>query len=313
MDIFSDSGELYTIRNQFHTYQHNKVIQYDLNSFSPDVQLKVLEYQIRSTIALEQDASNLIENGKSLFPDSEELFQLLSAWNDLKDFGTDDSTYFEDIKEGKFELQAILTTLYLIKFEKDIDQAIVFLSSYINSVNTLKKYNELEPFLILIQLYLIKGNLKMAINIFENLKKDFPDSARDSTIYQVFESWILSIKNETDNINNSYYFYDEILASDFGDDSEPKGKFKILNVLLVLTLQLRHVPEAQELIEQMKSLNVVDDNFIANQITLKNILGDDTNDLISQLRKLNPEHDLIKDLDAKELIFDEIATKYKSV
>ncbi|EMG47718.1 Coatomer subunit epsilon, putative (Epsilon-cop coatomer subunit, putative), partial [Candida maltosa Xu316] len=217
MDAFSDSGELYTIRNQFYTNQHNKVKAYSLDSFSPENQLKVLEFQIRSTIALEQDASKLIDEGKAAFPENEPLFQLLSAWNDLKDFGVDDSTYFEDVKTATFELQAVLTALYLVKFDKDIDQAIYFLSDYIDNVNSLSKYNELEPFLVLVQLYLIKGNLSGASKVLQNLSH-FPESARDSIIYQVMESWILAVTGGTENINNSYYFYDEILSNDFDED-----------------------------------------------------------------------------------------------
>ena len=131
MDAFADSGELYTIRNQFYTNQHHKVRSYSLNQFSPENQLKALEYQIRSIIALEDDASSVIDDGKARFPGNEGLFQLLSAWNDLKSFGTDDSTYFDDVKTATYELQAVLTTLYVVKLDKDIDQAITFLTSYI--------------------------------------------------------------------------------------------------------------------------------------------------------------------------------------
>ena len=106
MDAFADSGELYTIRNQFYTNQHRKIQEYSLDQFSPENQLKVLEYKIRSAVALEEDASQLIDSGKSLFPNQEGLFQLLSAWNDLKSFGTDDLTYFDDIKLAQFEVQA---------------------------------------------------------------------------------------------------------------------------------------------------------------------------------------------------------------
>ena len=79
----------------------------------------------------------------------------------------------------------------------------------------------------------------------------------------------------SDNINNSYYFYDEILSSDF--DQDIQGKFKILNVLFALTLQLKHFPEAQELLEQIKGLGVVDANFIANQITFDQLQNDGAN------------------------------------
>ena len=181
MDAFSDSGELYTIRNQFYTNQHNKVKAYSLDEFSPENQLKVLEFQIRSTIALEQDASKMIEDGKTRFPENEPLFQLLSAWNDLKDFGVDDSTYFEDVKKASFELQAVLTALYLVKFDKDIDQAITFLSDYIDNVNSLAKYNELEPFLGFVQLYLIKGKHTGATKVLQKLNQ-FTQSSRDKIV-----------------------------------------------------------------------------------------------------------------------------------
>ncbi|KAK6458725.1 uncharacterized protein RJT20DRAFT_123783 [Scheffersomyces xylosifermentans] len=310
MDAFSDSGELYTIRNQFYTNQHHKVKSYSLNQFSPESQLKVLEYQIRSTIAVEEDASQLIEEGKSKFPGNEDLFQLLSAWDDLKSFGTDDSTYFDDIKTASYELQAVLTTIYLVKLEKDIDQAITFLTNYIDNANTLNKYNEIEPFLILVQLHLIKGNFSAANKIFLSFK-NFPDSARDNIIYQVLESWLLAIKGESDNINNSYYFYDELLSTDFDDD--PQGKFKLLNVLFVLTIQLKHYPEAQELLTQIKALNQKPNgDFIANHITFDYLVNDGANvdKLLVELKEAESDHPLLKDLEEKNSVFDEIVAKY---
>lgn len=309
MDAFSDSGELYTLRNQFYTNQHNRVKSYSLDLFSPENQLKALEFQIRSTIALEQDASRMIEDGKTQFPGNEQLFQLLSAWNDLKDFGVDDSTYFEDVKQADFELQAVMTALYLVKFDKDIDQAIAFLNSYIDNVNSLAKYNELEPFLLLVQLYLIKGNLTGAKNVLKNLNH-FPESARDNIIYHVMESWVLAVTGGSDNINNSYYFYDEILANGFDDDVQ--GKFKILNVIFALTLQLKHYPEAQELQEQIKELGIVDANFIANQIAYDQLHsnGENHKELIAELKKLDSDHDLLKDYEQKNQVFDDIVATY---
>lgn len=308
MDTFSDSGELYTIRNQFYTNQHHKVKSYSLDAFSPENQLKVLEFQIRSTVALGQDASSLIDEGKVLFPDNEQLFQLLSAWNDLKSFGTDDSTYFDDVKEATFELQAVLTTLYLVRIEKDIDQAIVFLSTYIES--KADNYIELEPYLIITQLYLVKGNFTGAIKVFDKFQK-FPDFTRDSIIYQVLESWILSIKGESDNISSAYYFYDELLSSDFDDD--PQGKFKILNVLLVLELKLKHYPEAKELVAQLEALATEPNgDFIANQVTFDYVdnNGENVSALLEKLASVDPDHQLLVDLKEKNERFDGIVQKY---
>lgn len=314
MDAFSDSGELYTIRYQFYTNQYHKVKSYSLEEFSEENQLKVFEFQIRSTVALDQDASQLIEQGKTRFPDNEEFFQLLQAWNDLHDFGTDDSTYFEDLKQAKFELQAILASLYLVKFAKDIDQSIKFLTDYIDKLNNLQKYNEIEVFLILIQLYFIKGNFKQATSIFKVLNL-FPDFSRDNIIYQIIESWYISIQNGTDNVNNSYSLYDEVLSNSYSDDDN-KGKVHNLTVLLVLTLQLKHYPEAQEVLDQISTLtDEKNADLIANQITLDRLVnyGQGTNELLAELKKVNAEHELIKDEESKNETFDAIVAKYQTV
>lgn len=312
MNVFSDSGELYTIRNQFYTSQHHKVVSYSLDLFSPENQLKVLEFQVRSSVALSKDASQLIESGKLSFPDNDELFDVLQAWNDLKTFGTDESTYFDDIQEAEFELQAVLTALYLVKFQKDIDQAIALLVTYTNNSNN--NLHELEPYLILVQLHLIKENFSEANKIYENFKK-FPDHARDSIIFQVLESWILSIKGESDNISNAYYFYDELLSADFEDD--PQGKFRILSVLFVLTLQLNHYPEAKELLNQLVALDykgIGNADFIANQITFDYLTnnGDNVGTLLKELYNTEANHQLLVDLKEKNDNFSEIVAKYQS-
>lgn len=312
MNVFSDSGELYTIRNQFYTSQHHKVASYSLDLFSSETQLKVLEYQIRSSVALAKDASQLIEKGRLLFPENEDLFNVLQAWNDLKSFGTDESTYFDDVKEAEFELQAVLTSLYLVKFQKDIDQAISVLVKYTNASNN--NLGELEPYLVLVQLYLIKENFTEANKIYKNFK-NFPDHARDSIIYHVLESWILSIKGESDNISNSYYFYDELLSTDFDDD--PQGKFRILNVLFVVTLQLKHYPEAKELLNQIVALKYKgneNDDFIANQVTFDYLTNDGSqvDALLQDLEEANSEHQLLTDLHEKNVKFDDIVAKYQT-
>ncbi|EGW31904.1 uncharacterized protein SPAPADRAFT_61007 [Spathaspora passalidarum NRRL Y-27907] len=306
MDEFNDSSELYTIRNQFYSNQHNAVISYSLDQFSSQYQLKVLEFQIRSTVALGQDASELIDHGKVLFPEEEELFQLLSAHNDLQSFGTDSSTYFQDVKQGKFELQTVLTAIYLVKYEQDVNQAVSILNEYINS----DRYNigELEPFLILMNLYLYLGKIDQAAKLFEHLKI-FPSFIRDSIIYHTFEAWYLAVKGESDNINNSYYFYDELLNLDYEND--PIGKQKILTALFALTLQMRHLPEAQELLNQIRQLNVTSGDFIANEICYNYLTGsNDTRELLQQLYQIEPNHQLLQDFAEKTKVFDEIVGKY---
>lgn len=312
MTEFGDSGELYTIRNQFYTSQHHKVVSYSVELFSPENQLKVLEYQVRSSVALAKDASQLIETGKLLFPDNDDLFHVLQAWNDLKTFGTDESTYFDDVQEAEFELQAVLTALYLVKFRKDIEQAITLLVAYTNS--STNNLHELEPYLILVQLHLVRENFSEANRIFESFRL-FPDVTRDGIIYQVLESWILSIKGEADNISNAYYFYDELLSSDF--DEDPQGKFRILSVLFVLTLQLNHYPEARELLNQIVALDYKGQgyaDFLANQVTFDYLTnsGSNVGALLKELYATEADHQLLVDLKDKNEKFSELVAKYQT-
>lgn len=312
MSAFSDSGELFTIRNQFFTSQHHKVASYSLDTFSLENQLKVLEYQIRSKVALSEDASELIDKGKLLFPESTDVFDVLQAWNDLQTFGTDESTYFDDVSEAGFELQAVLTTLYLVKFKKDVGLAVQFLLKYVDSGKA--ELNELEPYLILVQLYLVQENFTEAFKIYKSFQ-GLPHHVRDNIIYQVLESWILSIKGESENISNAYYFYDEMLSGDFDDD--PQGKFRLLNILLVMTIQMKHYPEAKELMNLIKALNYQGnekDDFLANQITYDYLTngGAEVDTLMKDLVGTNPDHQLLTDIKEKNNKFDEIVAKHEA-
>lgn len=303
MDAFTDSGELYSIRNQFYTNQHHRVQNYQLDLFLTPHQLKVLEFQIRSMIALQQDASKLIEEGKTRFPDNEGFFQLLEAYDDLSLFGTDKLTYFDDVKLAEFELQAVLTAIYYVRYEKDYDQAIQLLEEYIS-----KGTPEFEPYLVLIQLYLVKLEFSAALATFDRLKKF---NASDDIIYLVVELWINLLRGETENITNAFYFFDELLLTDFEDDNQLK--FQVLNVLFVLTLQLQHYPEAQELLVQINELNPMDNgDFIANQITYDYLVnrGANVHDLQQQLHRISPEHAYLRLLAEKNQAFDEIVVKY---
>lgn len=313
MDDFGE-GELFNIRNQFYTHQHVKVGEYSVNLFSPDSQLKVFEFKVRSLIALGKDASTLIDEGKVQFPENDELFHLLSAWNDLKSFGTDDSTYFQDLKAPTFELQAILSTIYLVRFEKDIEQAIQQLTTYIKGLSGFQKFNELEPYLVLIQLHLAKGNFTAANNIFLTFD-EFPDNIKDNIIYQIIESWLNSIKGESDNINNALFFYDELLNTGFSDDADKQGKFKALSLMFALEIKLHHYPEAQEKVNEIEALGVNPDaDYTANKITLDYLTnyGDNVAKLTKELEALDEAHPFLVELKEKNAKFDDIVQKYSA-
>lgn len=313
MDEFNDSGELYTIRNQFYTGQYRKVITYDLNQFSEQVQPVVIGFQARSIIALAEDASDLIEQGRHLFPEKVALFDVLQAWNDLSPFGTDNSDYFDSIEFADFETQACLMTIYLVKVRKDFCQAIKILSEYISSSKIMA--HELEPYLLLVHLHLSTGNLSEAKAAFSSFEK-LPFSSRDDIVYHVTESWMKAVIGGSDNVSNALCFYEELLTNDFGDDAQ--GKYHVLNVLFALTMQLKHFPEAQDYLEQINALGFQDNttgDFNANKTVYEYLTRqeDMADSLLQELSKVNPEHPLLVDLLEKEARFDAILEKYSAV
>lgn len=105
------------------------------------------------------------------------------------------------------------------------------------------------------------------------------------------------------------------MSNSYSDDDN-KGKVHNLTVLLVLTLQLKHYPEAQEVLDQISTLtDEKNADLIANQITLDRLVnyGQETNGLLAELKKVNVEHELIKDEESKNEIFDAIVAKYQTV
>lgn len=312
MDNFEDTGELFTLRNQFFTGQYTLVKDHALEEFSEQTQPKVLEYQIRSSIALGQDASKLIDLLNSKLPEGEnqEIYLPLSAWNDMMCFGTDNSTYFESLKEPKNVLQAILTGLYYFHAEHSIDRAIECLNNFVEK-SSLITFDELEPLLWLAQLYLLKENYLAANKVL--LKFDsLQSSTKDVVIYQVLESWMMSLRGKTENLSNSFYFYDEILST--GAEADPFAKTKILSIMFVLYLQMRHFPEAQETLGQIEALCTKPDaTLISNKITLDIIVnkGQNVSDLLGQLSKVSPDHPHLKGRAEKNAAFEEIVSKYK--
>ncbi|GEQ66653.1 hypothetical protein JCM33374_g316 [Metschnikowia sp. JCM 33374] len=309
MADFAD--DLFSIRKQFYTGQHSKVVEHDYEQFSEETQLKALEFQIRSKVELSQDAKALIAQGVNSFPAHEDVFEALTAWSDLITGGTGNSSYFEGCEEAQFELQAVLTARYLVKYRKDVDSAIAHLVRFTGRAS--ENVLELEPYLLLVQLYLFKENLTEASKVYKKFET-FPSSARDDIVYDILESWVNSVRGQSDNINDAHYFYDELLTRGFDHDTQ--GKFRILTVLFVFSLQLKHHPEAQEVLDQISAMDyngVGKADLIANQITYEYLTngGDEVLALLKELVATDPEHPLLADLKEKNDRFDAIVEKYQ--
>lgn len=311
MDPYSDSGELYNIRNQFFTNQFHAVKDVEIAQLSSESQLKALEFVIRLMVALGEDALELINDARIQFPDDSSFFDLLAAWNDFIALGDESLAYFENLQSALFELQAVLLGHYWTR-KGDTAKAIALITQYIDSSKAYLRYNELEVFLILVQLHFAAGSFTAAALVFAKIAK-FPSSARDNILYQLLESWTLSIKGGSENLNNSYFFYDELATQDFTKDID--ARFRILNTLFVLTVQLKHYPEAHEMLKQIEELPVAPNaDFIANRIAFDYAVneGENVADLLLELQSVDPNHRFLLDHEEKWTKFDSIVEKYSA-
>lgn len=303
-----DTNELFTIGNQFYTGQHRRVLAHQVSQYSAASQPKVLEYLVRSSVALAQDASPLLEHEK-LQQDHEALLLVLQEWNDLQTFGTESLTYFDDVAQPEFATQAVLTALYLVKYRHDLELAAGVLQGYIAQGHGVL---DLEPYLLLVQLHLHRGNLKEAVALYDRFAK-MPYAARDDIVYHVLESWINSARGGFDAVSNAHYFYDELLAGDLDDD--PQAKFRVLSAIFALTLQLKHLPEAKEVLAQVLAVEYLGPlaaDLLANRIAHDYLTAEGAHvaELVQQLSELSPGHAVLADYADKNERFDAIVEKY---
>lgn len=311
MDAYGDSGELYNVRNQFYTYRYRLVREIDPAAFSAETRLKALEFKIRLMHALGEDALDIIASSRNEYPDDASLFQVLDAWNALAVLGADTLAYFDALAEPQFELEAVLLAHYYARYRGEPATAIEKLTQYIETTKAYTKYNELEVFLTLAQLHLAHGSQNAAFQVFERVKK-FPKFATDNILYQILEAWVLAIRGGSDRLKNSYSFFDELLEQDFDADAE--AKFRALNALFVLSIQLKRYPEAQQVLAQiLESPVAATGDSIANRIafdyTVNN--GSGVGELMAELEKVEPTHAMLLDYREKSAKFDAIVEKFK--
>lgn len=78
----------------------------------------------------------------------------------------------------------------------------------------------------------------------------------------------------------------------------------------IAELHLGRLPEAEAAMQQAISLDPKNADVLANNIVLNTVLGEDTEELKSQLRTVQPSHQLLTDLEAKDKAFGEALNKY---
>ncbi|ODQ78477.1 hypothetical protein BABINDRAFT_162690 [Babjeviella inositovora NRRL Y-12698] len=298
MDPFSDSGELYAIRQQFFAGQYSAVAELSLDEFSEPYYAAAKQYITRSQIALGDFKTALA----TLQTEDDLTSETLSAYIQYLQGNTAGGAKLEQLiaAHQDTEIVQIIGAIYLVKANADVDGAITLLSTSTESPS-------MESILLLLQLRILNHQLPLAAKELQQIKK----LAQDSIIIQLAEALVnLSLGGEAE-LQQAYYFFEEI--------SSQWLSFSNLLSLLAVNLQMNRLPESEETIKQLQLLlDTVEGapraDFIANQITYALLTEAEdarVEELRAELALVDPQHPYLVDYAAKNLLFDDIVAKYE--
>ncbi|VEU23231.1 DEKNAAC104353 [Brettanomyces naardenensis] len=308
--------ELYTVLQIFYCARYKEMasadLVHELEFNDVTYQFEATNYQIRSDLLLAnyKDALVKINENKKLLSgvsDESELKFLKSELESLLHYAAflqnpDDSKAHKFF--GRDHLLGGLTSLLAGCYYAKLDD-------YETALKKLHPEEDLENVAFGCYLLLL---LSRTTEAEKYLKKNVNNSSAMDTIgYNQTSSW-LELSKYGDDLNKSYYHYDELSSSSNTES------LKCLVCLLTAHLKLLHFPEAQEVLDRIaafkadhpQSLTNWESDLLINQIALKFIQSknDEADVLLSELKAQNPDDAYLKDLAEKQELFDTVVEKY---
>ncbi|KAG7696155.1 hypothetical protein KL915_002519 [Ogataea haglerorum] len=299
MDPFSDSGELYQLKQQFYAAKYNDLASANLEDLifsNEENKCRAYQLQIRSLLALgkyDEAASEIAKVSEDELLASE--FKALQAYTDFLKNG---KTKLEDLEtlvssNSDNETINLLGGLYYVTLE-DFDSAISLLSSS----------QGFENISLLVYAHLLLNKTKEAAKILSN----FSQISQDNVVFTLSQSWYDLIGFD-ESLKSAYYFYDELSSN------ENTVSTKNLLCLFISNMKLLHFPEAQDVLNKIAELGdegVKDwkTHLLINRISFEILQGNEYKELLAELKRIDPTCGYLEDLIEKNQTFDSIVEKY---
>lgn len=279
-----DHDELFNLHQLFFTGEYDKVLELSNSDYSEENAVTVDYYKVRSLVFLNKlNKVDEIVKGKQ-----DITYKALSAFSKLNDKADDK---FEDLVSKNTSNSIInrLGALYFIK-----------LNEFEKAIQILEFNESLEKFLILVEIYLYNNDFKKSEIVLKSTNNE-----NDEIILNFAENLINSVKNNNEFLRSSLYFFEEL--------AHQHPTLLTLNGLFVINLQLNQIPEAEIVLNQLVDLELVNDDFLANQIAYFQLKNDSKSVELkrNELIKLNKNHQSVLDYNSKNELFDSIVEKYK--
>ncbi|KAI5820226.1 coatomer epsilon subunit-domain-containing protein [Pyronema omphalodes] len=293
MDPFSAEGELLTLHNAFHQGIYSTVINFPISSLSASNQTTARILQLRARILSGEAAAvlNEFELASSDVEGSVEL-QAVKAFAQYVTGETEEAVAKVEalIKESKDnETVQVLGGMVLVR-EGRLEEAVEVLKGHQGS---------LEALSLMVYIRLSQNRTDLAIKEVTAAKK----WAQDSMLVNLAESWV-GLRQGAEKYQQSFYVYEELAQAPISSSAQT------LTGQAIAELHLGRLEEAEV---ALKMALEKDPNFPEALVALvvHNVLaGKETEEVMSTLQTVAPNHIFLQDLKAKSDLFDQAAAKY---
>ncbi|KHN99427.1 coatomer subunit epsilon [Metarhizium album ARSEF 1941] len=290
MDPYSAEGELINIHNHFHQGQYQEVVDFDTSSFSADNALPARVLVLRARIALGQAEDVLAEIKGETVPDLEVVgaYAEYSLGNTNAALATVER--LASAAADNVTVQVIGGTV--LQAAGKSEEAVALLSQHQGS---------LEAVALIVQIHLQHNRTDLAIKEVTAARR----WAQDSLLVNLAESWV-GLRVGGEKYQQAFYVYEELAQA------PSTTSIRSLVSQAVCELHLGRLEEAQVALEQALKKDPEYIEAIANMLVLTVISGRDASEYAASLKKADPNHALLVDLEGKSALFDQAATKYRA-
>ncbi|KAM4063895.1 coatomer epsilon subunit [Hirsutella rhossiliensis] len=290
MDPYSAEGELINIHNHFHQGQYQQVVDFDTSSFSPDNALPARVLQLRARIALGQADDVLAQVRGNSEPELAAIAALAE-----QSLGKTDSALqaIETLAASAADNVTVqVVGAIVLQAAGKSEEALALLSQHQAS---------LEAVALIVQIQLQQNRTDLAIKEVSAARR----WAQDSLLVNLAESWV-GLRVGGEKYQQAFYVYEELAQA------PSTTSIRTLVSQAVCELHLGRLEEAQAALEQALKKEPEYVEAIANMLVLNVINGSDDSELTASLRKSDPNHQMLVDLEEKSALFDKVATKYSA-
>lgn len=289
MDPYSAEGELINIHNAFHQGQYEEVIDFDTSSFSPDNALPARVLVLRAQIALGQAKDVLDELKGEKEPALEAVAALAALSLGKTDSAVQTAEKLAASAADNVTVQIVGGTV--LQAAGKTEEALALLSQHQGS---------LDAVALIVQIHLQQNRTDLAVKEVAAARR----WAQDSLLVNLAESWV-ALRVGGEKYQQAFYVFEELAQA------PSTSTVWSLVSQAVCELHLGRTEEAQAALEQAIKKEPEYAEAIANTLVLAVITGQDTSELTATLKKVDPTHTLLVDLEEKSSLFDKAASKYK--